>query len=87
MQDSKNSIELKKRRLATNWLDLEISEKKSDLKLATEELRQLGVPDSFIESALGSGSLPRLDSEGDVSFALLRIFDETAEKRATGSHD
>lgn len=86
MQDPKTPAELQKRRLAANWLDIEVSGKKGDEKAAAAELRRLGTPESFIESALGAGSLPRMDTEGDATFILLRIFDESAEKRAIATH-
>lgn len=87
MQDPKTPAELQSRRLASNWLDIEISGKKTEIKAAADELRRLGTPETFIESALGSGSLPRLDTEGDATFVLLRIVDEAAEKRATSTHE
>ena len=82
MQDPKTPGELKKRRLAANWIDLELSSRADAKNEAERLLRELGVPDSFIESALGRGSLPRFDVEGEYAFLLLRVIDENIERKA-----
>lgn len=87
MQAPNTPAELHSRRLATNWIDLEITDAPSDPTAIAAELRKLGAPENFVESALGAGSLPRFDSEGDSSFMLLRVFDDAAGKRATASSE
>jgi magnesium transporter len=82
MQDPKTPGELKKRRLAANWLDLELSSRAEGKNEAERLLRELGVPDTFIESALGRGALPRFDVEGEYAFLLLRVIDENVERKA-----
>lgn len=72
----------KKRLLAANWIDLELGETDEDRRSAEAELRGAGLPESFVESALANGALPKFESNGSSHILLIRAFDEAADRRA-----
>lgn len=69
------------KQISTNWYALQSVDRQATVR----ELRNRKVPESFIETALAAGALPRFEIEGDSAFFLLRTFDTAAEKRAEGA--
>lgn len=72
----------KLRELCGSWTDLEASSED-----AVNELRKFGIPESLIEAALAPGGVPRIETEGDFSLVLLRVFDAEADKRAANARE
>jgi magnesium transporter len=81
MQASSTKGKLTSKLVTVNWTAFQSVDRTATIT----ELRSRKVPESFIETALAAGALPRFEMEGDSAFFLLRTFDIAAEKRAAGA--
>lgn len=72
----------KVRELSASWTDIEAVGES-----AATTLRTIGIPESLIEAALAPGGVPRIETEGDYTLVLLRVFDAEADKRAANARE
>jgi magnesium transporter len=80
--EKKNTNPFSRRTVGRAWTDMEGSS--AELR---EALKGEGLPASLVETALASGSLPKVDSEAGTTLWLFRSFDAEAEKRAASIRD